>query len=312
MKAINGKWEIWLLMGNAFYLCPSSNPGKSYCNLPNHYYCAYWGCETIASNWDVAIKDRFLNIIWGPRGCNPPAPSWDGHIDGPHLGNCKHVILEILQPNDHGWLLGRTWGMRYWESGTDGGGLILIQKREVKMPQAVGPNRVLTKPKVKKKRPKIENSTISVTTGTNQTPVNKTEEAPKDSEPLWAVMQAAYQALNATNPNFTISCWLCYDVKPPFYEGVAVPSPFDTSTEDNPSRCNWKERKVGITLQQVRGSGWCIGKITNGRKALCTNQTQNFTPDIKWVFPSPGAWWICSITGLTPCLSTTVFSKEYL
>uniref|UniRef100_A0A8C3PP08 Envelope polyprotein n=1 Tax=Calidris pygmaea TaxID=425635 RepID=A0A8C3PP08_9CHAR len=240
----------------AFYLCPSSNPGKSYCNLPNHYYCAYWGCETIASNWDVAIKDRFLNIIWGPRGCNPPARSWDGHIDGPHLGN------------------------------------------------------FITKRKGKKKKTKVGNSIVTVTPGTSLTFMNKVEEVPRGDEPLWTVMQAAYQALNTTNPNFTTSCWLCYDIKPPFYEGIAVPSPFNTSAEENPSRCNWRERKAGVTLQQVRGSGWCVGKVTNGRRALCNNQAQNFASDIKWILPSPGAWWVCSITGLTPCLSTAVLKKN--
>ncbi|NXS94211.1 ENV1 protein, partial [Jacana jacana] len=82
---------------------------------------------------------------------------------------------------------------------------------------------------------------------------------PKEEESLWTAIQAAHQALNATNPNFTTACWLCYDIKPPFYEGIAVPSPYNTSTKESPSRCNGKERKAGITLQQVRGSGWCIG-----------------------------------------------------
>ncbi|NXY85681.1 ENV1 protein, partial [Alcedo cyanopectus] len=80
--------------------------------------------------------------------------------------------------------------------------------------------------------------------------------APKDEE---TAMQAAYQALNSTNPNFTDSCWLCYDIKTPFYEGIAVSSPFNTSKADSPQECNWKDRKAGITLQQVRGSGLCIG-----------------------------------------------------
>lgn len=40
------------------------------------------------------------------------------------------------------------------------------------------------------------------------------------------------------------------------------------------------------------------------------NQTQNFTKDIKWVLPSAGAWWICSQTGLTLHLSTTILNNN--
>ncbi|NWX24994.1 ENV2 protein, partial [Aegotheles bennettii] len=81
----------------------------------------------------------------------------------------------------------------------------------------------------------------------------------KRDEPLWTVMQAAYRTLNATNPNITTACWLCYDVKPPFYEGIAVSSPINTSQEYNPKECSWGERSSPITLQQVRGKGWCVG-----------------------------------------------------
>ncbi|XP_055556317.1 MLV-related proviral Env polyprotein-like [Falco biarmicus] len=210
------------------------------------------------------------------------------------------ILITTTLENEHqpfNWTLGR------WE-----GPVILKTNVTAGAPSFL--NRVITKQEKKKKKPKVENSPASVTPGTYLTSTNKVEETPRNNEPLWAVMQAAYQALNATSPNFTISCWLCYDIKPPFYKGIAVPSPFNTSTEDSPSRCNRKERKTGITLQQVRGSGWCIGKVTNRRKSLCTNQTRNFASDVKWVLPSPGAWWICSITGLTPCLSTAVLKKN--
>ncbi|NXW51200.1 ENV1 protein, partial [Nyctiprogne leucopyga] len=42
------------------------------------------------------------------------------------------------------------------------------------------------------------------------------------------------------------------------------------------------------------------------------NQTKqvNATNTIKWVLPTPGAWWVCSKTGLTPCLSTVVLTKN--
>ncbi|NWR81346.1 ENV1 protein, partial [Centropus unirufus] len=45
---------------------------------------------------------------------------------------------------------------------------------------------------------------------------------------------------------------------------------------------------------------------------LCTNHTSPYqiNSQTKWVIPTPGAWWICSITGLTPCLSTTVLKRN--
>ncbi len=54
----------------SYYFCPSSNPGRGYCNYPNAYYCAYWGCETIASDFPPGGgKDRFITTGWGPFGC---------------------------------------------------------------------------------------------------------------------------------------------------------------------------------------------------------------------------------------------------
>ena len=43
-----------LIMGSGrgcseVYVCPASNRGRNWCNLPNHYFCGYWGCETWAS-----------------------------------------------------------------------------------------------------------------------------------------------------------------------------------------------------------------------------------------------------------------------
>ncbi|NWT36566.1 ENV2 protein, partial [Chroicocephalus maculipennis] len=80
-------------------------------------------------------------------------------------------------------------------------------------------------------------------------------------EPLWSMMQAAYQTLNETSPNVTSSCWLCYDTKPPFYEGIAISSPISTSNETTPSGCDWTARSGRITLQQVTsiGNGTCVG-----------------------------------------------------
>ncbi|NWI86294.1 ENV2 protein, partial [Pitta sordida] len=79
---------------------------------------------------------------------------------------------------------------------------------------------------------------------------------------LWKVMQASYQILNKTNPNLTKDCWLCYNIRPPYYEGVGVDSNPKRSNETNPQQCLWrkgKETLQGLILSQVTGQGRCVG-----------------------------------------------------
>ncbi|XP_062423331.1 uncharacterized protein LOC134135664 [Rhea pennata] len=121
-----------------FYLCPSSNPGKGYCNYPGHYYCGYWGCETIASDWKVHSPDQYLKVGWGPSGCEPPIHSGGGFV---RTGNCSWIYINITNPEDTGWLIGKTWGARLWEPGVDRGGHFLIKKEIIPQgTELVGPN----------------------------------------------------------------------------------------------------------------------------------------------------------------------------
>ncbi|NXF70422.1 ENV2 protein, partial [Ciccaba nigrolineata] len=80
-----------------------------------------------------------------------------------------------------------------------------------------------------------------------------------ESNPLWRLVQTAYQALNSTNPNTTLGCWLCYDVRPPLYEGIGLNVTYSLSNEASPEQCKWNKKKIGLTMQQVRGKGTCIG-----------------------------------------------------
>ncbi|NWT53341.1 ENV1 protein, partial [Erythrocercus mccallii] len=76
---------------------------------------------------------------------------------------------------------------------------------------------------------------------------------------FYRMLSAAFQSINASELNLTTSCWLCYDANPPFYEGVALDSPFSYSQEPNPTQCRWDTPQKGITLSQISGQGICIG-----------------------------------------------------
>ena len=72
-----------------------------------------------------------------------------------------------------------------------------------------------------------------------------------------------------------------------------------------------KNRK--LTLVAVSGSGLCLGQVPHGRRHLC-NQTQHiqFSNSGQYLVPPLDTVWACN-TGLTPCVSTSVFntSKDY-
>lgn len=105
-----------------FYLCPAATGDRSYCNSPGEYFCARWGCETVATGWQPAFPDKHLKLTWGPPGCSledyPPA----------NQRPCQVLNITVTTPEDPGWLAGRTWGLRVYESGRDRGNLILIKK----------------------------------------------------------------------------------------------------------------------------------------------------------------------------------------
>ncbi|NXO78062.1 ENV1 protein, partial [Sitta europaea] len=73
------------------------------------------------------------------------------------------------------------------------------------------------------------------------------------------MLYAAFESLNATQPNLTKSCWLCYDSRPPFYEGIGSNRTFSYSQEASPRQCKWETSSKGITLGIILGYGVCIG-----------------------------------------------------
>lgn len=150
---------------------------------------------------------------------------------------CTGYIMTILQPTHDGWATGKVWtafvhlSRRIWAN-------IQIIRLPASMSQSVGPNPVLA---ISRPRKGI---------AANGSPSRKTQmpklTSPSDllakptfSSPFLSVLNATFLSLNQSNPNFTESCWLCYDAQPPFYKGVALDLPFIFSKSDNPHQCRW-------------------------------------------------------------------------
>ena len=57
------------------------------------------------------------------------------------------------------------------------------------------------------------------------------------------------------------------------------------------------------------GRGVCLGTVPRGKTSLCAQTIGNISlPGKNWLVPEVGGWWVCSHTGLTPCLNMKVFN----
>ncbi|NXP30007.1 ENV2 protein, partial [Scytalopus superciliaris] len=80
----------------------------------------------------------------------------------------------------------------------------------------------------------------------------------REKDPLEQVLYASYEVLNQMNPNLTEHCWLCYDIRPPYYEAIGISNKAHLSSQTNPPQCLWSSEnplKQGMTISQVTGQG---------------------------------------------------------
>uniref|UniRef100_U3KMW6 Uncharacterized protein n=1 Tax=Oryctolagus cuniculus TaxID=9986 RepID=U3KMW6_RABIT len=321
-----------------FYVCPDEGP--SYCNNSAQYYCPYWGCETIAPLWiEGAGKDPDIKMEYYPPGCVPPRPygTWRAVGSG-RLSNyrvqpsklCKQVQINVTTPNNTNWNYGKSWGLRYYQDGTDLGGIFSIQRFPVEALSAAGPNKVLAPPKRNKnhklvswttERPLVSgpsalsygpplsySSPVFPTNASDSLPPAGVPDVGLDSHPLWTLLSAMYQVLNVTNPNETRSCWLCYEMRLPFYEAVGITGNYSVSP--NSQGCQREQKApAGLTVPSVTGKGLCVGQV-NDSNPLCSR-----SEPIRegYYLPPNNSWWACSESGLTPCFSGQLASqaREY-
>ncbi|NXP66831.1 ENV1 protein, partial [Chloropsis cyanopogon] len=240
------------------YWCPASNPGKNYCNYPGYGYCGYWGCETIVTSdrWQPQQPDEFLQVKYVPDGCREPKFALDGLIYRPQDGRghtCKSYTMTILQPTHKSWASGRIWSV-FVRANRDQWVNIQIIRLLLSMPISLGPNPILTINGVREGTTTTTNLTRDAhASNSTFTPLGLSMPKSPLYDSFLNMLNATFLSLNQSNPNLTRSCWLCYDAKPPFYEGVALNVSFNCSTSQNPPQCRWDAPWRGITLNQITG-----------------------------------------------------------
>lgn len=142
-----------------------------------------------------------------------------------HNQKCNPIVIQFTDAGKSasGWELGKTWGLRMHRTlRASQGALLTIRLTTspvVTGPASpIGPNLILVPqmPRLTPKPKTVTDSLVPTLSGT-QTPVMT-----ENSDPLWTLMTHTYQMLNESRPDLTVSCWLCFNPKLPYYEGIAL------------------------------------------------------------------------------------------
>ena len=130
------------------------------------------------------------------------------------------------------WDVGRAWGLCLYKTGYDTGfrfelklklgPLYLVPK------VALGPNQGTT-PKPPSQNQSQANRSTPCTVGPSRVDMSP------PTDPLMKMISSAYLTLNASHPDLTNGCWLCYNIRPPYYEAVAFSSGFNVTSDVRPA-----------------------------------------------------------------------------
>lgn len=211
------------------YIWPAE--GSPECGTDGDYYCARWGCETMAlwTNRDPAIQ--FKRIV------RPGAPS-----NNCMIGDCNPVV--ITPPNwwKKYWDAGKTWGLRLYVAGRDPGVLFTLQRtQKTQRKNPIGPLRPLDHglPPIQPLRPcptplppTQNNTELTPLTKVTVTLVPKTHTTKPGRRPILDTLDAVFNFLNQTSPNATRDCWLCLNPEPPYYVGIGANATVGSDSSD--------------------------------------------------------------------------------
>nr|KAF6292318.1 hypothetical protein mPipKuh1_009758 [Pipistrellus kuhlii] len=302
----------WRIRATQFYICPRDGRTKSEakrCGGVEDFYCREWGCETTGaawwqptSLWDLITVQR--NISAG--SCETS-------------GLCNPLNISFTEKGKHAtWVMGKTWGLRFYMTGWDKGFTFSIKlKTETPTPVPMGPGYIAPssghgvswvahqKPT---RRPSNKGHLTPSSTNRTGTPSSAVRPISQLVAKQTSLIQGSFSTLNQTAPSLTADCWLCLSASPPYYEGVAFLGNYSNLTTDQSAACPWGERRK-LTLSEVTGVGFCIGAVQKEWKHLCNQTLESLPRGDYYLKPPTEGWWVCN-TGISPCLHGIAFNNS--
>lgn len=151
-------------------------------------------------------------------------PTYPGARPG---GCCNPLIIQFTEASKRAdWNTGRTWTLQLYPR-TTGWLAFTIKRTLTPVTAGMGPNRVFnpqiapgpTRPAPASTKRPTQTSNPCACTARSGRPVGQPASLPGeplDRSPLYPLLQKSCLLLNASKPDLTVSCWLCYDAQPPF------------------------------------------------------------------------------------------------
>lgn len=287
------------IQNHYFYVCPGST-NSSECGGFGDYFCGDWNCvSTGYIYWPAPLGSDLIQVT----------KKWEGVTwDKCKQGNCTPVSIKFTvrgKAEETQWYRGLTWGLRLYATGKDPGVLFTIQLQAEPQyhPTPIGPDPVLVPPTPVPVLTTLASASLSSVPAHPRDSTEVSKQRPSTG-PL-GILQASYQFLNAVRPDLTNSCWLCLNMDPPYYEGIAMLG--QVSPVAFHSQCR-RTYLVGLTLQAISGTGTCVGSIPARYRHLCSSILEP-RPNQTYLVPPNNAWWACSF-GLTHCLHTRILKQN--
>lgn len=221
----HGHWRN-VLRTREFYVCPGFHRDRSLdpkCGDKLDFYCKSWGCETSGqAHWNPTSSWDYINVAanyslkdYAPGEVSAEECKWNW---------CHPLRVTFTEKGKKAtnWLKGYTWGLRFYLRGYDEGLIFTVKLQEEALYTSLGSNPVLSpiRPQPKLQKP-LTSPRLPERVRRDVSSIVPTTEPLREGSHLFDLVKKAFKVLNATDPKATESCWLCYDLAPPYFEGIA-------------------------------------------------------------------------------------------